>query len=227
MPAPQPLVLLLDLDNTLFDSDGMKADMGAFLARSVGEAARARFWMHYEEVRRERGVVSYPEALDRLQRELPETLVYVRGMDYLIRYPYRERLLPGALAALRHLRRFGPLVILSDGEPWFQLKKLTDSGIARAVNGRVLLFPRKLERIAELRARYPAARYALFDDKPALLADMKARLGDELIAVWLCQGAYAAAGWRGPPPDLTLHTIADAVRLTRADLTAPRSRRLG
>lgn len=220
MSAQHPLVILLDLDNTLLDSDGVKADFDTYLAEGFGEGARRRFWELYEDVRRDLGVVSFPAALERLHHEAPELHVYSQGTDFLMRYRFRQRLFRGTLPALRHLRRFGPLVLLSDGDPWFQLKKAADSGIARAVGGNVLIFSHKERHLDEVRRFYPADHYAYFDDKPWLLAEVASRMGVGVTTVWLRQGGYARAGAEGVAPavDFVLDDIAHASRLTDAHL---------
>ncbi len=221
MAGDTPLVILLDLDNTLIDSDGVKADFDAYLAGTFGDALRGRFWELYEDVRRDLGVVSFPAALERLHHEAPRTHVYSRGTDFLMRYRFRQRLFRGALPALRHLRRFGPLVLLSDGDPWFQLKKAADSGIARAVQSNILIFSHKERHLDAVRHHYPAAHYAFFDDKRALLAEVKQRMGAGVTTVWLRQGAYAARPTDDipSPPDVILDTIAQARWLTEAHLS--------
>ena len=57
------LVLLFDVDNTLLDNDGVKADLDAYLAENLTERLRRRFWELYEEVRQELDVVSFPVVL--------------------------------------------------------------------------------------------------------------------------------------------------------------------
>lgn len=220
MAHQDPLVILIDVDNTLIDNDGVKADIDRYLAETFGEPSRGRFWELYEDVRRELDVVSFPVVIERLQHEAGSAGAFARLTDYLMRYPFRERLYPGALAALRHLRRFGPLVVLSDGDPWYQGKKIGDAGIGRAVGGNVLIFTHKEEHLDDVRRWYPAAHYAFLDDKPRLVSGIKRLLGAEVTAIWVRQGSYAAPGWGGldPPADLTLDAIAGARRLAEAQL---------
>ena len=59
------LVFLLDVDNTLLDNDRAKADINAALMSLLGGRGTERFWALYEEVRKEFGVVNYPETLKR------------------------------------------------------------------------------------------------------------------------------------------------------------------
>ena len=61
--APVPLVILLDVDDTLLDNDRFAADLGAELERRFGAAERDRYWAIYAELRNERGYADYLDAL--------------------------------------------------------------------------------------------------------------------------------------------------------------------
>ena len=63
----QPLVFLLDVDNTLLDNDAIKKDWDEQLQVELGPKLTTRFWEIYEQVRKERGVVDIPLALSRLR----------------------------------------------------------------------------------------------------------------------------------------------------------------
>ena len=63
----QPLVFLVDVDNTLLDNDTIKADWDKQLKVELGPKLTARFWEMYEQVRKERGIVDIPLALARLR----------------------------------------------------------------------------------------------------------------------------------------------------------------
>lgn len=215
-----PLVILLDVDNTLLDTDGFKRDLDAYLLGTFGEAARARFWVLYEEVRQELQVVNFAVVTQRLHHEAPEQHIFSQLTDFLMRYPYRRRRYPGMMAALRRLARTGTPVVLSDGDPWYQAKKVTDAGIWSAVGGRVLIFTHKDEHLDEVRHWYPAEHYVFIDDKPRLVSSVKAALGETVTAIWVRQGGYAAVGWNGltPVADIVLNRIGDARRLSDAQL---------
>jgi hypothetical protein len=231
MPDDGALVILLDVDNTLLDNDAVKADIDGFLAAAFDASFRARFWQVYEEVRRDLDVVSFPVTLQRLRGEAGDGRRFRRLVEFLMRYRFRRRLYPGVPAVMRRFHRAGLPVILSDGDPWFQAKKITDAGLGRMVNGNVLIFLHKEAQLDEVRRWYPAGHYAFFDDKPRLVAEVKRRLGELVTAVWVRQGSYAGGGWGdlAPPPDLVLEAIGDAVRLSRGQLLgrrgAPAARR--
>jgi FMN phosphatase YigB (HAD superfamily) len=66
---------------------------------------------------------------------------------FLLDYPFGERVYPGALAALEHLRTIGATAILSDGDIVFQPRKIQRSGLWDAVDGRVLVTLHKDRRL--------------------------------------------------------------------------------
>ncbi len=78
---------------------------------------------------------------------------------------------------LKRLRRWGPTVILTDGDIVFQPRKVERSGISGVVEGHVLIYIHKEEALDDVERRYPADHYVLVDDKPRILAAVKAALG--------------------------------------------------
>ena len=54
--------------------------------------------------------------------------------QYLLDYPYAERLYPGALDALALAAAAGPTVVLTDGDAVFQPRKVERAGIRDAVD---------------------------------------------------------------------------------------------
>ena len=93
--------------------------------------------------------------------------------QFLIDYPFADRLYPGALDVLEKLGKVGPTVILSDGDVVFQPRKVQRSGIWKAVVGRVLIFIHKEEMLDAVAREYPAKRYVMIDDKERILDAMK------------------------------------------------------
>ena len=65
-------VFLLDVDNTLLDNDAAKAELERRILAALRPDRAARFWAIYEDVRRETGVVDFPETLRRLHLLYPE-----------------------------------------------------------------------------------------------------------------------------------------------------------
>src|SRR6185295_5136422 len=133
----------------------------------------------------------YLGALQRCRLERMHDPRLLQMSSYLIDYPFRTRLFPGALAAVAHARASGPTVILSDGDVVFQPRKVQRSGLWDAVEGRVLIYIHKEQMLEDLERRFPARHYVMVDDKLRILAAMKNVLTNRLTTVFPRQGHYA------------------------------------
>jgi len=222
MTAPDDVVFLVDVDNTLIDNDRIVDDLRQHLGREFGAESAGRYWALFEQLREELGYADYLGALQRYRHEFADQgphahrLLLVSG--FLVDYPFADRVYPGAFEALAALRALGPTVILSDGDVVFQPRKIERSGLWRAVGGRVLIHVHKELMLDEVRRAFPARRYVLVDDKPRILGAVKAAWGDAVTTVFPRQGHYAfdaAELARHPAPDITLDHIGD---LARADV---------
>jgi hypothetical protein len=122
---------------------------------------------------------------------------------------------------LKRLGRLGSTVILSDGDVVFQPHKVERSGLADAVDGRVLIYIHKEEALDDVERRYPAERYVLVDDKLGILAAVKQVWGERVTTIFVRQGTYAhdpAVVGAFPAADVTIERIAD---LLDSDLLQP------
>ena len=136
----------------------------------------------------------------------------LRVSDFLIDYPFAERLFPEALKVLEHVQQWGPAVILSDGDPVFQPLKVSRSGLTNAVSGRVLIYVHKEQELDDVEQRYPAEHYVLVDDKLRILAAAKKFWGSRVTTIFVRQGHYATdpkilACY--PPADISIGRIGD------------------
>ncbi len=212
-------VLLFDLDNTLLDADAARAAIDGGIRAALGEATAERFWGCYEEVREALGYVDVREAMLRLGRERGDASLLAPLAEAAYGVDYAALLYPGALDAIAHARTIGLPVLVTDGDPGFQRHKARAAGVETAVEGRVLVYAHKERELDDIRSRHPADHYVVVDDKPSILAAMKAALGPRVTTVHVEQGRYArAAGAVGPPPDLRLPSIGAFVGLTTAVL---------
>jgi FMN phosphatase YigB (HAD superfamily) len=210
------IVFLLDVDNTLLDFDGVLDDLRRRLVDDLGPVGAERYWRGFEELRDELGYTDYLGALQRYRLGGPGADMsdprLLRMSSFLLDYPFAERLYPGALQVIAHLRRFGLPVILSDGDAVFQPRKVQRSGLWQAVDGRVLIYIHKELMLDAVQERYPARRYVMIDDKPRILSAMKAGWGERLTTVFPRQGQYALApqAFAGhPAPDITIERIVE------------------
>jgi FMN phosphatase YigB (HAD superfamily) len=214
MQAPDDVVFLLDCDNTLLDNDRVQADLRAHLESEFGARARDRYWEIFEALRAELGYTDYLGALQRYRLGAKNDPRLLQMSSFLVDYPFAERLYPGALETIAHLRSFGPTVVLSDGDVVFQPRKVQRSGLWEAVEGRVLIYIHKEQMLDDVGQRYPASHYVMVDDKLPILAAMKEAWGRRLTSILPRQGHYAldpkivAAH---PPADVTVERIGELV----------------
>jgi FMN phosphatase YigB (HAD superfamily) len=216
MSSPRDVVFLVDVDNTLLDNDGLLSDLRAHLLREMGPAPTARYFAILETLRAQHGFVDYLATFQELRLEAPTDPKRLLGAQFLLDYPFAERLFPRALDVLAHLRDMGTTVILSDGDAVFQPRKIHRSGLWDAAHGEVLIHVHKEMTLDVVLQRYPAGHYVMIDDKPHILAAMEQKLGDRLTAVFVRQGHYAfdpASVADARAADHTVERIADVLEL--------------
>lgn len=221
------LVFLLDVDNTLLDSDRFAADLGARLEQAFGVAERDRYWTIYGALRDELGYADYLGALQKLRAGLDDSPDLLQMSAFMLEYPFATRLHPRALDVIKHLRTLGLTVVLTEGDVVFQPRKVQRSGIWDVVEGRVLICVNKERMLDAMQRRFPASHYVMVDDKPQLLAAMKRVLGEKLTTVFVRQGHYAVESTNkviDPAPDISIERIADLLDVERSVfLTAART----
>jgi len=218
--SPGDVVFLLDCDNTLLDNDLVEDDLRDHLAREFGVESRDRYWAIFEQLRAELGYADYLGTLQRYRLGDVSDPRLLLMSSFLVDYPFAGRLYPGALDVIRHLQTTGLTVILSDGDVVFQPRKIQRSGLAAAVEGRVLIYIHKEQMLEAVAKRYPARHYFMVDDKLRILSVMKKQWEDRLTTVFPRQGHYALDRKNiiaYPPADLTVERIGDLVDY---DLTA-------
>jgi hypothetical protein len=219
----QDVVFLLDVDNTLLDNDGIVADLREHLVREFGAASADRYWLEFETLRSELGYADYLGALQRYRADIeasgPGAHKLLSMSSFLVDYPFAERLYPHALDVVARLGRYGPTVILSDGDVVFQPRKVERSGLFDAVGGRVLIYIHKERELDDVERRFPAVHYVLIDDKIRILTAVKRVWGRRLTTVFPRQGHYAHAPDVAsyPPADVTVERIG---KLLEYDLPA-------
>ena len=225
MTQPHPIVLLVDVDNTLLDNDGIQQDLKDHLERAFGLAARERYWRILEDLFAELGYRDYIGALQRYRVEHPRDIELLSMSSFLLDYPFADRLFPGALEVLKRLRGLGPTVLLTDGDVVFQPRKIERAGLSDAVDGRVLIYIHKEEALDDVERRYPSEHYVLVDDKLRILAAVKQAWGERVTTVFPRQGIFAHdpnVVSAFPPADVTIERIGD---LLEGDLPWLRRRR--
>ena len=220
MPAADT-VFLLDVDNTLLDNDRVTADLRHFLEREIGPDSATRYFELFEQLRNELGYADYLGTLQRYRVEQPRNPGVLRVSQFLIDYPFANRLYPESLDVIDFLKTLGTPVILSDGDVVFQPRKIDRSSLWSAVDGNVLIYVHKEEELADVETRFPARRYVLVDDKLRILDAFKRQWQDRVVTVFPRQGHYAhdpAVLATFPPADITVPRIGDILRVQQAAL---------
>ena len=210
--ASPSVIFLLDVDNTLLDNDRITADLRDHLEREVGLDRARSYWMFFEQLRTELGYADYLGALQRYRIAHPRDPHLLTVSRFLVDYPFAERLFPKALEVITHLKQWGKVVILSDGDVVFQPRKIDRSGLFNIVDGNVLVYIHKELELKDVEQRYPADQYVVIDDKLRILTAMKAYSGSRVTTIFARQGHYARDPQTlatYPPPDVALERIED------------------
>ena len=214
-------VFLFDVDNTLLDNDRVVADLKRHLVNALGAERQQRYFAIFERLRDELGYADYLGALQRYRIENPREAKILELSSYLVDYPFANRLFPGSLDVIDRMKTLGTPVILSDGDVVFQPRKIERSGLAEAVEGRVLVYIHKEKELGDVATRYPAHHYVLVDDKVRILAAVKQAWGSHVTTVFPRQGHYALdreAIAKYPAPDVTVERISDLLDVDASKL---------
>ncbi len=210
------VVFLFDVDNTLLDNDRIAADLRRHLEREVGHERQQRYWAIFEELRTEMGYADYLGALQRYRAEYPRDPHLMTVSDFLLEYPFANRLFPNSIDAIEWVKQFGRPVILSDGDVVFQPRKVRRSGLWEAVDGSVLIYVHKERELDDVAERFPADHYVFIDDKLHILTAVKTIWKNRVTTVFPRQGHYANDPEilaSNPPADLSIGRIGELVDL--------------
>ena len=221
------LVFLLDVDNTLLDNDRFSADLDAHLRASFGEPERLRYREIYQRLRDRLGYADYLGALQEFRENVAEDAQegLLRSSEFMLDYPFVDRVYPQVREVIAHLDEFGTTAILSDGDIVFQPHKIRCSGLSNLVQGRVMVTVHKEQCLDALQRHWPAEHYVFVDDKPSLLSAMKEKLGSKATTVFVRQGHYAdeadLANLSGI--DISIASIAELAQMPCSRFLSPSS----
>jgi FMN phosphatase YigB (HAD superfamily) len=223
--SPTPVIFLFDVDNTLLDNDRVAADLQRHLVSELGLEGAQEYWRIFEQLRTELGYADYLGALQRYRAQHPRAPNLLCVSDFLINYPFAERLFPDALKVIECVQQWGPAVILSDGDVVFQPLKVRRSGLDNAVAGRVLIYAHKEQELDDVEQRYAAEHYVLVDDKLRILAASKKFWASRVTTIFVKQGHYASdpkilASY--PPADVSIGRIGDLLQYRLQELLNPK-----
>jgi len=116
---------------------------------------------------------------------------------------------------VEHVKQWGQVVILSDGDVVFQPLKVERSGLWETFEGNVLIYIHKEQELDDVESRFPAQHYVLIDDKLRILSAVKKVWGAKVTTVFPRQGHYAKdpqALASYPAADLSVERIGDLLQ---------------
>lgn len=224
------VVFLIDVDDTLLDGDRFIADLNSHLAQTLGTDAAAEYWKAFEALRMELGYADYLGALQRYRRDNPLNQRCLATAAFILDYPFARRLYPNAMEVITRLGDWGPTVIISDGDAVLQPHKIRQSGLLKAVAGRVLIYIHKEQSLGEVKKQFPARHYVMADDKLRILTAVKQIWRDGVTTVFLRQGHYARDPQTlaaCPPADIDIAHIGDLLQYDLQSLLAAGRKKAG
>ncbi len=202
----------LDFDETLANTDRLRADLLQSI-QNLGKAELAATYQEaYETTRKEHGVPRIPLVL--------RTMVERYGLDFAMHrqlaqlfhtFPYQDYMYPGAEQTASRLKELGQVILLSDGDSFFQPQKIYATTIANIVDS-VVVLPGKIDYFDDLSGYWPAEHYVFIDDKQKVLDAAKAYFGDTATTVLVQQGRYADTA-QVSTANHTVSSIAEAADL--------------
>lgn len=214
------LVFLIDVDNTLLDDGRVLKDLRHHLRAEVGPNGDFQYWQILQRLHRSLGYADYLGALQQYRQSYPHDPHVLTLSSFLINYSFTKCLFPHALRLIRRCRRFGMVVILSDGDVVFQPHKIEQSGLAAAVDDQVLIYVHKEDQLKDVEACYPADHYVVIDDNLRILKAIKKTWRNKVTTIWLAaprNGRGSHSSRQRSQSDLAIHSIGD---LRKKDLRA-------
>ena len=220
-PSRSDTTFLFDVDNTLLDNDRVIADLQCHLEREVGAQSAQHYWSIFEQLRTDLGYADYLGALQRYRGEYPHEQGLLNVSRFLLNYPFADRLYPRALEVIEHVKQWGTVALLTDGDVVFQPRKVDRSGLFEAVAGHVLIYLHKEKELADVEKRCPAGHYVLVEDKLRILTAVKTSWASRVTTVFVRQGHYAHDPKileDFPDADISLDRIGDLLQYDLARL---------
>jgi hypothetical protein len=215
-----PRVVLFDVDNTLLDCDQIVKDLCDFLLDELGEEGAKKYWKHFETLRHSLGYADYLGALQRAREDDPHEMHFLAISNFLVYYPFAERVYPRTHEVIEHVARWGLPVIVSNGDVVFQPIKLYRAGLARAVQDRVLVYIHKEKELDDIVRRYPGWHYVLVDDDLSILSEVKQQWGEKVTTVHVRSNRRSQEDvHKAVPADRTLNDIGEMLGMSETDLS--------
>lgn len=181
---------LVDVDNTLLDTDRLKDRIGQNYMQQQG-SNNDLLWQTYAQVSKQKGVVDIQEIASQVARATHTKPTSIENI--FLNAPFNECLFEGSLQLLKELKKRGQVIIYSWGDTFYQPIKIEKSGIEEIVGSEnVVITADKNEGLKQLvhdlKARNTHS-ITIIDDKAEVL-DAAYALDPNIHRVWIQYGKY-------------------------------------
>lgn len=185
------LAFLIDLDNCLIDSDGLKKSISEDFYLKLDKKHSVNFDEVYESARIPSGLVKISLVIKRLAKGLghknsKKVEAIFKNSDF------EKYLFKDTLSVLKKLKKLGDITILSMGDTMFQKLKIEKSGMGKIIGkGNIIIVADKktgiVKTIDNFTQKY--ATVVLIDDRADVL-ESAVRHKPSLVTVWTRRGRY-------------------------------------
>lgn len=202
--------VLLDVDNTIFDTEPVRKLTDKLIDANYGEDAGQRFRQIVEEVRKDVGWGDLKETAKRFASERG-SFDYAAVVAVFSDLPFVKYLRPHAKELVNYLAANFNLVIFSDGDDMFQKTKIEELGLYKKAR-EVIISRSKIDLLEGLAKKYQG-KFVVIDDRPKVIEEAKRLLGD-VITIWVKYGRHAQ-GYETVGADLETTDLEEVIQYLR------------
>jgi NDP-sugar pyrophosphorylase family protein len=184
-----PTVFIIDLDNTLLDTDAVKEYVNKKLVpKMIPSNLLKIFWDEYEATRNRMGFVSISDFSDSFANRVkdPSFSEKVRKLFYTI--PFEKFVYNGVYGLIEFLEPRGEIVIFSEGDLVYQPMKIKSLSFSKNIDD-MFVFENRSKNVEKLIEIYKNRRKILIDDKITRLETFKG-IAPDAITIHVKQGIY-------------------------------------
>lgn len=183
------ITFFIDFDNTLLNNDKVKENLKNLLKENFGSKISQEFTSSYEKIREQKGRVDFPATIEKAAKNKPDS-EEIHNLFHS--FDFSSCLFDEAKETISYLKKFGTVVIVSEGEKHYQTLKIKKSGIWTTVNGKVEIpTDSKVKNLKYLMSKYKSNAFYLIEDKPEILKEVRNTYGPKIKTIHICQGHYS------------------------------------
>lgn len=221
-----PRVTLIDLDNTLLNTDILKKDFIDLLYNQLTKTfgidqeksnIAKIYQREYEAVRETQGFVDIPMISQNIASSLsiqnPETVESV-----FLTSPFKKYLFPESTELVEFLRRWSRLVLFADGDMIYEPVKVSTLDFQSYYHD-LYVAEKKSDLFFDIDKIYKSSSMLYIDDQVRNLEYMK-EFRSDTQTIWIRQGAYAEVKPKSSKfkPNFTVNNLTDLMDLMKTQI---------